>query len=193
VKSSINASACAFILCVLASCAAAAVTQWRTEDGGNGHYYEPVLSQTRVTWEDARALAESRGGYLATLTSAAEDAFVFSIVSSNLEYWSSNNYGGPWLGGYQPDPSVPASVGWEWVTGETWEYTNWALGEPGDQGGPGGRESYLHFVNFSGEWNDFANNGNSTFSYIIEWNMIPSPSPVGLLIAAGLVMSRRRR
>jgi hypothetical protein len=167
----------------------AALVQWSNASGGNGHFYEAILSSTSVTWEQARALAESRGGHLATLTSAAEDAFVFSLVADQPAYWA-NSFGGPWLGAYQPNPNVPAASGWVWVTGEAWEYTNWSPGEPGDQGWLGGVESYLHFRDLSGGWNDFTNDGNATYSYIVEYT-VPTPGCAILLMALNR-RSRRR-
>ena len=74
--------------------------EWREEDGGNGHFYEAILSPTRVTWEQARDLAVTLGGHLVTLTSSAEDSFVFSLIANRPELWQSNSFGGPWLGGF---------------------------------------------------------------------------------------------
>ena len=50
----------------------AALTQWRAEDGGNGHYYDTVVSPTALTWETARDSALALGGHLATLTPLGE-------------------------------------------------------------------------------------------------------------------------
>lgn len=171
--------------------ASAELTEWSTASGGNGHSYEAIYSTTRVTWEDARALATARGGYLATLTSELENSFVLSLAVNQNDLWSHNTYGGPWLGAYQPDPAAPAASGWAWVTGESWSYTNWALGEPGDQGFGGGRESYLQFVNLNGQWNDFTNDGNQTYSYIVEYT-VPAPG-VGACCLLALLKSRSRR
>ncbi len=146
-----------------------AAVQWRVEDGGNGHWYRPVNQGSTVTWETARDAAVQQGAHLATLTGAAEAALVFSLVEGNQIYWQ-NSFGGPWLGGYQPDPSVPASAGWIWVTGEPWNYTKWAAGEPNDWGYAGGREHYLQFRDGSGGWNDFTNDGNFVRSFVIEWS-----------------------
>lgn len=174
---------------VLASqTALAALTQWRVDQGGNGHWYEAVVNASAVTWEAARTEAESRGGYLATLTSAQEDAFVWGLVANRPELWA-NTFGGPWLGGYQPDPSVPAASGWVWVTGETWNYTHWAAGEPNDAGWQGGRESYLQFRDGTGGWNDFTNDGNRVYSYVVEY-AVPAPTVVPLI---GATFLRRRR
>ncbi len=145
--------------------------QWRVEDGGNGHWYLALATNDRVTWEAARDLATTMGGHLATLTTASEDDFVFSFVSGRPELWSRNAFGGPFLGAYQPNPMSNSAEGWTWVTGEPWNYTKWAVNEPGDQAGPGERESFLQYRDGSGGWNDI---GNCTdlkcfYSLVVEW------------------------
>jgi hypothetical protein len=98
-------------------------TEWPVSAGGNGHLYLPVRSETFISWSEAEQLARNAGGYLATITSADENAFVFGLVDSP-EYLPPGN--GPLLGGYQlPGSSEPAG-GWAWVTGEPWDYANWA-------------------------------------------------------------------
>lgn len=186
-----NRSLCGIVLLAGFTCSVsdAALVEWSNASGGNGHSYEAVLSATKVTWEEARDLAVSRGGHLVTLTSAAENAFVLSLVANQSAYWQ-NSYGGPWLGAYQPNPNGPADLGWVWVTGEAWEYTNWLPGEPGDQGWQGGVESYLQFGNLSGRWNDFTNEGNATYSYIVEY---PVPTPSGAIVLLALNRRSRRR
>lgn len=54
--------------------------QWSTAVGGNGHYYERI-DLPLVTWDEAKADAESRSfqgrdGYLVTITSQSESDFV---------------------------------------------------------------------------------------------------------------------
>ena len=55
--------------------------EWKVADGGNGHRYRAVFASERMTWTDAKAMAESLGGHLATLTSEAEANFVFASVA----------------------------------------------------------------------------------------------------------------
>jgi formylglycine-generating enzyme required for sulfatase activity len=164
-------AAVVFTLFAASAAQAQQAVQWRIADGGNGHLYGVVRSPSRLTWEGARVRALELGGYLATLTSAAEDQFVFTLVASRPEAWQGNTFGGPWLGAFQPDATGTApDQGWVWVTGEPWSYTNWSPGEPGDQGWQGGVESYLQYRDSGGGWNDFTNDGSSTFSFVIEWS-----------------------
>ena len=79
--------------------------QWRIEDGGNGHWYELVETKEGFLWSEAVADAESRGGYLVSLTSADEDAWVYA----NFDAYDR------WIGAFQDtnaaDYSEP-SGGW---------------------------------------------------------------------------------
>jgi hypothetical protein len=79
-----------------------------------GHWYERVDVET--TWNTAKAAAEARGGYLAVITSSAENQRIVDNLGSaaTLDHW---------LGGYN-DQGI-----WKWVTGETWSYANWWPGE----------------------------------------------------------------
>jgi len=54
---------------------------WSESNGGNGHWYE--LVSTSVSWEEANAEAQARGGYLATITSAEENAYVMGLAPAN--------------------------------------------------------------------------------------------------------------
>ena len=99
-----------------------------------------------MSWEDAKTQAEADGGYLATLTSALENDFVWTLVASFAAQIQADTQEF-WLGGYQTSYSDEPAGNWAWVTGETWDYTNWAAGEPNN--GVGGTQHYLHFC---GKW-----------------------------------------
>jgi Lectin C-type domain len=111
----------------------------------NGHYY--LLIEENLDWTTARERAEKiyyngKYGYLATLTSQAENNFVASLLGEKRA----------WLGGHQPDPQPNPNAGWFWVTEEIWSYTDWAAGEPN---GSGKSENALSFVGGGyGLWND---------------------------------------
>ncbi len=105
------------------------LTEWRADQGGNGHFYEAVESPAGITWDDAEAYAIAHTGYLATLTSSSENAFVFKLVD-DADFWLDGPSGdslGPWLGGTQSPASTPPDNSWEWSHGEgLFTYTNWS-------------------------------------------------------------------
>ncbi|MHC4325138.1 MAG: hypothetical protein ACYSUX_12815, partial [Planctomycetota bacterium] len=72
-----------------------------------------------------------------------------------------------WYGGFQ-DPSEPVpNANWQWVTGEPWDYTNWAEGEPNDSGGPANEQ---HLMSWSDgmKWND-ENEYTELGGYVVEY------------------------
>jgi formylglycine-generating enzyme required for sulfatase activity len=78
------------------------------------------------TWEEAKADAERRGGYLGTITSAEEHEFLRTYFTGYA-----NGSLRPWLGA-----SDAAQEGvWRWVTGEIWGYSRWHPNEPNNSGG----------------------------------------------------------
>jgi hypothetical protein len=87
--------------------------QWRVEDGGNGHWYEwePVLR----TWTGARAHAESQGGYLVTIRSAEEQAFL------NAHVFRPAAFADTWLGATRSF----CEANYEWVTSEPFSPPTW--------------------------------------------------------------------
>ena len=136
----------------------------------NGHYYEYV-SAPGMTWEAARAEAESRElfglkGYLATVTSAEENAFITPKLG-----------GDGWMGA--SDAAIEGQ--WRWVTGPEagtlfWtgtgsgssvdgNYENWGDGEPNNAG----EEDYAHFISSNGKWNDYAFDNGAIGGYIVEY------------------------
>ena len=76
---------------------------------------------------EAAMLAESVGGYLASITSEAENGFVFSLVNDEKYFWRfPGNYTpdshykimiGPFLGGAKTDGSSHSKAGWVWLSG----------------------------------------------------------------------------
>ncbi len=157
---------------------------------GNGHSYEVITGDSTLSWDEARALAESMGGHLATITSAEENAFLADLVAT----YGTGNLERYWLGGYQTDPGTdvcePASC-WAWVTGEEWVYENWEVDEPNN--GVNGTQHYLHFWRTPGMWDDMENR-DVMDSFVIEYS-VPEPTTLALmgLGLLGLAFMRSRR
>jgi hypothetical protein len=162
----------------------------------NDHWYEAVYWGSRndgLSWSLARDEAISRGGYLATVTSAAENDFVFSLVSDNEDFWFQHGGGmyGPWIGASQTEQ------GWEWVTGEPWDYTSWHDGSPDTNPS----HDCVHYLHAAGDprpnWDDWYGNFSYYWprGYIVE-GQVPEPTGVVALVsmgAMGLLIGWRRR
>lgn len=181
----------------LAAPAAAAPVQW----SANGHWYEVIWAHTSVTWNQAKSMAESmthggQSGYLASITSAAEQAFV-NGVNAAFAASSSHHHGqyvSAWLGGND----IASEGTWAWTTGEAFTYTNWASGEPNDYSS--GEDNMLGW--WSGDrWNDCSGTCSGVQKFVVEYDSAPGqvPVPASLPLAlgafglAGLISRRRKR
>ena len=158
----------------------AQAVQWRVEDGGNGHWYQLIVSGP-ISWANARLACESLGGHLATPRSATEDSFILNISnrSSYPSAWVNDfggNAAGPWLGGFQPENASPIQP-WAWVTGEPWSWAGWAAGEPNGGFVPGLQTTLMLGYagsNFYRGWGDISSDMIPPYpgsnSYIVEWS-----------------------
>ncbi|MEY4118682.1 MAG: hypothetical protein RLZZ116_2010 [Planctomycetota bacterium] len=105
--------------------------QWRTEDGGNGHWYSKSIWTSPKNWNDARASATARGADLVAISAAAENTWI--VTRFDLSHDPCAGYRGWFIGAYQDlqasDYSEP-NGGWRWSNGESWGWTNWRPGAP---------------------------------------------------------------
>ncbi len=98
--------------------------QWKLSDGGNNHWYQVVQVSEGVSWTDADTLAENLSGswHLATLTSSAENTFVYGLIKDTPGFWANHSQGnayGPWIGAFLDGGN------YAWVNGESFVYTHW--------------------------------------------------------------------
>ena len=105
------------------------LVQWTKAEGGNDHYY--AVMTTTEYWVEANARAQTlehlgMEGYLATVTSEAENYFILDNVLATTN--QPNLMDAFWMGGFEVD------LIWQWITGEPFEYTNWAYNEPNNIG-----------------------------------------------------------
>lgn len=140
---------------------------WSSNSGGNNHFYEVLTTSSPISWTEARDFAAFRGGYLATITSSAENSFIFDLGLQS----------DPWIGGFQSAGSSTPQQGWSWITNEPFSYTNWYPGEPNDFPGGSGTEDRLQLYS-DGRWNDTANQGGGITSYVVEYNFSIRPQTV---------------
>jgi hypothetical protein len=128
------------------------LTGFTSQQNYNGHSY--YRSTGSAFWLTAKAACEAMGGYLVTVTTAAENNFIFNL-------WPSG-----WIG---LTDEVNEGV-WRWVTGEPYSYSSWNPGEPNNAG----NEDYVQFVG-AGRWNDLPN--NQSLPYVIEFDYIVTFTP----------------
>lgn len=75
------------------------------------------------------------GGHLVTITSEAENDFVFRLTDDDTYWFHSLNWRGPWIGTLQPPGSEEPAGGWSWVTGEPFTYARWDAQQPNNFNG----------------------------------------------------------
>jgi len=133
--------------------------QWKTSDGGNGHFYQVVavpeeidwaeakrrpfaaggnlvtIASKGISWTEANRRAIAAGGHLVTITSKAENDFVFALAD-HPEYWERMDEGpwmmGPWIGAVQAEGAREPDGGWQWVTPEPFVFADWGPVDPND-------------------------------------------------------------
>ncbi|MBQ7594089.1 MAG: C-type lectin domain-containing protein [Synergistaceae bacterium] len=119
----------------------------------NGHTFK-VFTTSSKTWAQAKAACEEIGGHLVTITSAEKQAFIETLIDSNVSYW---------IGAYGNNTNLE----YQWVTGEEWDYDNW------DEGQPDIVSMYVYiWANHNFKWDDVGNNASMS-SFICEWDYIP--------------------
>lgn len=198
-----------------ASAATWTVGQWYQFEGNNNYYSVQQIAPVdgQGGWAIARnqatgLSAPGAAATLATIDSAAVDAFVFAGID-NAAFWTLDTAGnneGPYLGGYQTSTDNEPGGNWAWVNGDAWSYTQWNPGEPNNYGG---NENILQLFatgnNRSGNWNDGGGSGAYGIAglpsyYIAESKFVaasgvPEPASWALMIigfgAVGAGLRRR--
>ena len=171
------------------------------------HFYK-FIDAPLISWTDSKAAAENlplyfgRQGYMTTITSAVEAAFV----------GEQSPFTG-WIGGTDNEAYGTSEGRWIWATGPEqgtvfWNgevngssptYANWSINpqspEPNNWGGENngfGGEDYAHIADPAvaqpfGSWNDLPNTGGSAGSdyeakgYVVEFGGMPGDTPVDII------------
>ncbi len=178
----------------------------------NGHYYQRHLNYSGLTerWQELQTFALSQGGYLVTITDQSEQDFVWNSFGSDLPYLINDQlgiYSTLFTGGFLDTDGL-----WKWVTGESFDYTNWHPGEPNGQYSVV-LAKWVSGVQWYGTWGDEFfkysdwKRNPYTIGFVMEWNnnpvdaggeqAVPEPgewAAMGILGAglAGLVIRKRR-
>ncbi len=141
-----------------------------TDDYEKGYGRYQAISG-KMSWDEAMADAEKRGGHIATITSEAEWKAIKEVLGEIPH--------GHYLGG--TDEKTEGT--WEWITQEAWKFTKWAKGEPNDASHKvyGDSEDYLQTWTKTTDgnrlWNDIwgAVNHHSK-GYILEFGYYTNPT-----------------
>ena len=146
-------------------------------NGVNGHFYKPVTIGTTYTAARAASLLTSfkgQTGYLVTITSASENAFIYANVPQTNIWFAATDevIDGTWVIDAGPEKGTVMKTQNGQLTGNiAGVYNNWAGGEPN---GRNHSEDYA-VTNWGGQstWNDLSNNWNNP--YIIEYGTWSNP------------------
>jgi hypothetical protein len=141
----------------------------------NGHFYRPISSGT--TYTNARAAAlnttfKGQTGYLVTITSSDEDAFIFNNVPQSQIWFALTDEAseGQWRIDAGPEKGTLIKTSNGQTAGNiVGQYNNWAPGEPNNSG----NEDYAVTKWNGSQWNDLPNNFNCP--YVIEYGTWTNP------------------
>ena len=144
-------------------------------NGTNGHFYRPISQGTTYTGARAAALNttfKGQRGYLVTITSADEDAFVFNNVPQTNIWFALTDelVEGQWRidAGPEAGTLIKTSNG-QFAGNIVGQYNNWAGGEPNNAG----NEDYAVTKWNGSQWNDLPN--NFSCPYVIEYGTWTNP------------------
>ena len=145
-------------------------------NGVNGHFYRPIA--TGATYTNARTLSsqqtfKGQQGYLVTITSASEDAFIFANVPQSSIWFALTDEVSEarWTIDAGPENGTLIKINNGQLNGNIpGQYNNWAPGEPNNSG----NEDYA-VTKWGGgsQWNDLPN--HFSCAYVVEFGTWANP------------------
>jgi hypothetical protein len=144
-------------------------------NGVNGHFYRPI--STGNTYTGARTAAlnttfKGQQGYLVTITSADEDAFIYNNVPQSQIWFALTDevVEGQWRIDAGPEKGTLIKTSNGQTAGNiSGQYNNWAGGEPNNSG----NEDYAVTKWNGTQWNDLPNHFSNP--YVIEYGTWSNP------------------
>lgn len=166
---------------------------------GKPHFYEYVLPSAYPSWQQAYDAAKSKTffgllGYLATITSAAENDFIKLKLSSDgwvggsdafekinevkgTTYTNQSQTEGSWYWVNGPEAGKLISTGNNAPVVAPGGFMNWAPGEPNNAG----NENYIQlYSSNNGKWNDLSGAPISVPGYVVEYGGYPSDPAINI-------------
>jgi hypothetical protein len=142
----------------------------------NGHFYRPI--STGAFYNNAKAAAaattfKGQTGYLVTITSADEDAFIYNNVPQSQIWFALSDVAqeGYWRIDAGPENgTLIKTANGQYAGNLPGQYNNWAPGEPNNSGG----EHYAVTKWGGTQWNDLPN--NFSCPYVIEYGTWTDPA-----------------
>jgi hypothetical protein len=144
-------------------------------NGVNGHFYRPIT--TGATYTNARSASlnttfKGQRGYLVTITSADEDAFIFNNVPQSNIWFALTDEASEarWTIDAGPEAGTLIKINNGQLNGNIpGQYNNWAPGEPNNSG----NEDYAVTKWNGSQWNDLPNHFSNP--YVIEYGTWTNP------------------
>ena len=144
-------------------------------NGINGHFYRPIT--TGNTYIGARTASEAttfkgQKGYLVTITSADEDAFIYNNVPQSQIWFALTDEASEarWVIDAGPEKGTLIKINNGQTNGNIpGQYNNWAPGEPNNAG----NEDYAVTKWNGTQWNDLPN--HFYCPYVIEYGTWSNP------------------
>jgi hypothetical protein len=141
----------------------------------NGHFYRPISTGNTYTGARAAALSttfKGQTGYLVTITSADEDAFIYNNVPQSQIWFALTDElsEGQWRIDAGPENGTLIKTSNGQTAGNiVGQYNNWAGGEPNNSG----NEDYAVTKWNGTQWNDLPN--SFSCPYVIEYGTWTNP------------------
>jgi hypothetical protein len=142
----------------------------------NGHFYRPISTGAFYTNAKSAAAAttfKGQQGYLVTITSPDEDAFIFNNVPQSQIWFALSDAAqeGFWRIDAGPENgTLIKTQNGQFAGNIAGQYNNWAMGEPNNSGG----EHYAVTKWNGSQWNDLPN--NFSCPYVIEYGTWTDPA-----------------
>ncbi len=144
----------------------------------NGHFYRPI--STTATYDNAKALSASQTfkgqtGYLVTITSANEEAFIISNVPQTNIWFALTDrvQEGYWRIDAGPENGTLIKTQNGQTAGNiAGQYNNWCVGEPNNAG-----DEDFAVTKWGGGscWNDLPGNASWSNPYVVEFGTWTNP------------------